>query len=332
MTQFNLFDFHPERPAASADATKVRPAAVSPEIAATAARLPSNVRLGTSSWSFPGWRGIVYADATTETTLARHGLPAYAAHPLLRMVGIDRTYYAPIAAEQFAAYASVTPPEFRFLVKAPELCLIPRFHARNRQGQPTGVNPRFLDPAFAADLIVRPAVDGLGDRLGPIVFQFTPLDLRDLGGVNALLERLRTFLLNLPPGPLYAIELRNRELLTERYMELLAASGVAHCFNVHPSMPKIDAQATFLGAAAGPALVVRWMLGGSQRYEEAKDRYSPFDRIVDEDAASRDAIAELIAAAVSRRQAAYIIANNKAEGSAPRTLERLASRVVERIG
>lgn len=331
MTQFSLFDFHPEPPAAPKSSERVRPAAPAPEAAAAAARLPAHVRLGTSSWSFPGWRGIVYADGSSETTLARHGLPAYAAHPLLRMVGIDRTYYAPIAAEQFAAYASATPPDFRFLVKAPELCLIPRFHAGNRQGRPAGVNPRFLDAAFATDLIVRPAVDGLGERLGPIVFQFTPLDLRDLGGVNALLERLRTFLLNLPRGPLYAVELRNRELLTERYIELLAASGVAHCFNVHPSMPKIDAQATFLGAAAGPGLVVRWMLGGNQRYEEAKDRYSPFDQIVDEDTPSREAIAALIAAAVSRRQAAYIIANNKAEGCAPRTLERLANRVVEKI-
>lgn len=332
MTQFSLFDFHPERPAAPADAARVRPAPVAPETAATAARLPRSIRFGTSSWSFPGWRGLVYADAADETTLARHGLPAYAAHPLLRMVGIDRTYYAPIAAEQFAAYASATPPEFRFLVKAPELCLIPRFHARNRQSQPAGVNPRFLDPGFASELIVRPALDGLGERLGPIIFQFTPLELRDVGGINALLERLRTFLLGLPRGPLYAVEFRNRELLTDRYLELLAASGAAHCFNVHPSMPKIDAQAQFLGAAAGPALVVRWMLGGNQRYEEARDRYRPFDQIVDEDTPSREGIAALIAAAVSRRQAAYVIVNNKAEGCAPRTLERLASRVVERLG
>lgn len=331
MTQFNLFDYHPERPT-RADAERVRPAAVAPDVAATAARLPPTVHMGTSSWSFPGWRGIVYADACSETTLARHGLPAYAQHPLLRMVGIDRTYYAPIATEQFAAYAAATPAHFRFLVKAPELCVIPRFHARNRQGQPAGVNPRFLDAGLATDLIVRPASEGLGDRLGPIVFQFPPLDVRETGGVNAILERLRTFLLALPRGPLYAVELRNHELLTERYLELLAASGAAHCFNVHPSMPKIDAQARLLADATGPATVVRWMLGGNQRYEDARDRYGPFDRIVDEDTASREAIASLVAAAVSRRQVAYIIANNKAEGCAPRTLERLAERLVERLG
>ena len=39
------------------------------------------------SWSFPGWSGLVYDRASTETELARNGLGAYAAHPLFRSVG-----------------------------------------------------------------------------------------------------------------------------------------------------------------------------------------------------------------------------------------------------
>ena len=38
---------------------------------ALAARLPPEVYFGTSSWSFPGWQGIVYADAQFD-----HGLRA----------------------------------------------------------------------------------------------------------------------------------------------------------------------------------------------------------------------------------------------------------------
>ena len=41
---------------------------------------------GTSSWSFPGWAGIVYDSKVSQTTLARHGLAAYARHPLFRTV------------------------------------------------------------------------------------------------------------------------------------------------------------------------------------------------------------------------------------------------------
>lgn len=70
------------------------------------------MRLGTSSWSFPGWAGIVYDHSVSTATLARRGLAAYARHPLLRTVGVDRTYYGPITAEDFAAYAAAVPDEF----------------------------------------------------------------------------------------------------------------------------------------------------------------------------------------------------------------------------
>ena len=69
--------------------------------------------LGTSSWSFPGWAGIVYDSKVSQTTLARHGLAAYARHPLFRTVCIDRTYYSPITAEDFARYESAVPEDFR---------------------------------------------------------------------------------------------------------------------------------------------------------------------------------------------------------------------------
>ena len=81
-----------------ADSDAVDPANVPDEVRRLATRLPAAIRLGTSSWSFPGWTGLVFAPRNgkpaTEQVLARHGLPAYAAHPLLRTVSLDRTFYA----------------------------------------------------------------------------------------------------------------------------------------------------------------------------------------------------------------------------------------------
>ena len=84
--------------------------------------LPASVHLGTSSWSFPGWVGLVYGSSYSDVQLARRGLAAYAAHPLLRTVGIDRTFYAPISESVFRSYAKQArevAPGFRFLVKSP---------------------------------------------------------------------------------------------------------------------------------------------------------------------------------------------------------------------
>src|SRR5512134_1660342 len=90
------------------------------EAAAIAERLPKNVRFGTSSWSFPEWAGLVYSRVASVAELAREGLREYARHPLLKTVGIDRSYYAAIPAEDLVRYADQLPPGFPCCAKAPE--------------------------------------------------------------------------------------------------------------------------------------------------------------------------------------------------------------------
>ena len=86
-----------------ATAGDVRPAMDSPLLQAPV--LPTDIRLGTSSWFFPGWHGLVYDGVHPQVTLSRKGLAAYAEVPLLRTVSLDRTFYAPIPAVDYARYA-----------------------------------------------------------------------------------------------------------------------------------------------------------------------------------------------------------------------------------
>ena len=53
------------------------------ELAALGERLPDSIALGTSTWSFSGWHGLVYAEEYPSNVLARSGIGAYAQHPLL---------------------------------------------------------------------------------------------------------------------------------------------------------------------------------------------------------------------------------------------------------
>ena len=94
---------------------EVQPAAFSDELRALADALPPDLWLGTSSWSFPGWAGLVYDREYSERRLAREGLGAYARHPLARAVGIDRSYHAVVPQEAFADYAArlASRPAFR---------------------------------------------------------------------------------------------------------------------------------------------------------------------------------------------------------------------------
>jgi uncharacterized protein YecE (DUF72 family) len=305
-------------------AAEVGPAEADPLVADIAARLPTGVRMGTSSWSFPGWEGIVYDRRASQSTLSKHGLAAYAAHPLLRTVGVDRTYYRPIPADDFRAYRDAVPDDFRFLVKADRLLTSPL--------EPEGYgirspNPKFLDPRYAAEEVVGPMMEGLGDRAGPLLFQFSPIPPNLVGGRGAFLDRLARVLEALPDGPLYAVELRTPAFLTEAYTQLLEATGVAHCYNVHPAMTPLGRQLEQIQPFYQPALIVRWMLHAGLKYEVARDRYEPFDRIVDDDLTSRERIATAVLDALVGEREAFVIANNKAEGSAPLSVLRLAERI-----
>jgi uncharacterized protein YecE (DUF72 family) len=325
-SQYDLF--HP----APAEREPVPSAPVPAEIAALAARLPARLRLGTSSWAFPGWAGLVYAERVTEQLLAREGLAAYARHPLLQTVGLDRTYYAPLATEEFARYAAATPEHFRFVVKAHAAITTPLEQLSRRSPVLPGPE-RFLDPEYTRERVIVPMTAGLGARVGLLLFQFPPLGPPEVRDAKSFTQRLAAFLEALPRGPQYAVEVRNREFLTSAYVDALAANGVTHCFNVHPRMPLVTEQAATLGEAAwlSGTVAVRWMLHPGQEYEAARDRYFPFDRLVDPDPRNRSAVADLLETVLERGNEALVLANNKSEGSAPLTLIALA-RELDRRG
>ncbi|MCL4802391.1 MAG: DUF72 domain-containing protein [Burkholderiales bacterium] len=327
-TQFDLFGADAVPPATSSarsgPSRPVAPAAPEARVAALGRALPARLYLGTSSWAFPGWAGIVYDRAAPEGELARDGLRAYAAHPLLRCVGVDRTYYATLAASDFARYAAQVPAAFRFVVKGPALVTDPFIRAA--RGRPAGENPRFLDAHFTAAHCVAPYLEGLGANAGPLFFQFPPLGRTWVRDPARFAARLHRFLAALPAGPTYAVEVRDAELVGEALAAALDAAGARYCFGVHPRLPDLDAQAACM-LRPGP-FVARWNLRGGLAYEQARARYAPFDRLVEPDPGTRGALARLCARALADGAPAFVVANNKAEGSAPLTLVALAGEIV----
>ncbi|KDB08486.1 protein of unknown function DUF72 [Burkholderia sp. lig30] len=329
-----LWDDPAPPPARTRRRRSVAPAPVAPDVAAAAAGLPPNLRLGTSSWFFPGWDGIVYDGEYAQPALSRDGLAAYATHPLLRSVSLDRSFYAPLSVADYLRYAQQVPDDFRFVVKAP--ASVTDAVVRGRRGEPSGPNPTFLDAQLATDTFVRPCLDGLGIKAGVLVFQFSPMLDALLADPAALTDRLGAFLAALPPlppgpdGPRYAVEIRDACLLTPRFIRALAAAGTRYCVGLHARMPEPLRQAAALalldGDAPGP-LIVRWSLHGGFKYEQAKAKYEPFDRLVDEDPHTRAALAELAARYALAGQPVFITINNKAEGSAPLSCIALAREI-----
>ena len=322
----------PPRPPRSS--SSVEAAAPDARHLALAEQLPARLHLGTSSWSYPGWAGKVWAGEYSESLLARQGLAAYAQHPLLRCVSIDRSFYRALSSAQYAGYAAQVPGSFRFLVKAPSA--VADALVRDDAGRGLQANPLFLDPALAVRDFAEPALAGLGTRLGALVFQLSPLPPSWLADLPALFERLAAMLAALPaltpaaPDAVVAVQVRNRELLVPAFAEVLRGAGATYCLGLHASMPPIEEQLPMLRALWPGPLVCRWNLHrrhGAHGYEKARQLYEPYDHIADADLQTRTALARVALATCEAGWPAYITIGNKAEGCAPQSVFELAERI-----
>jgi uncharacterized protein YecE (DUF72 family) len=295
--------------------------------AAIAARLPDAVAFGTSSWTFPGWASLVYPAGLATAALGREGLRHYARHPLLRTVGIDRSYYAPVPLDDLRAYADQLPDGFRCCLKAPAAVTSRVEPAFGGARGPTRPNPDFLSAGRLIDDLLAPLAAGFAAHTGPIVLEFPPGPRQAPLAPPRFAEALDRFLEQLPAEFEYAVEIRDQALLTPAYAAVLARHGVAHTYNYWSAMPMPLAQAAVVPADTASFAVVRLLLKPGTWYEDQRELFRPFNRLVAPDESMRDEVVQLTARALARGRRVYVLVNNKAEGSSPLTIEALAERL-----
>lgn len=297
------------------------------EIDHLAAALDPRIRLGTSSWTFPGWAGLCYPPDAVEARLLREGLSLYARFPLFRTVGIDRSYYRPLSRSELTDYAAQLPEGFPCVEKVWDQLVTPVFPSHPRYGARAGqANPDFLDPELFRAAI-HAAHEGVFDEhLGAYVFEFPPMPAAARPKPAVFADRLARFIDALPKGPHYAVELRNRELFTPRYLDVLRDLGASHVYNYWGSMPSIADQLS-AGDPPGEVLVSRLLLRPGTRYAERKAAFAPFDQILDPSEEMRADVVQLGRAAMLSDRTLHVLVNNKAEGSAPLTVAALARRM-----
>ncbi len=332
--QLTLFgDPPPERPGKRDDGppSPSEGLPVDPAAADLAARLPATLRFGTSSWSFPGWAGLVYSRPRTPQWLARYGLTEYARHPLFRTVGLDRGYYAPIPEADLASYASQLPAGFDVCTKAPALVTSAIVPESGRTGSPVE-NPHFLDVDVTRRELLDPFERALPANTGPFIFELPPLPPAFRLDPGRFAEALDQFFAGLPTHHRYGVEIRDRALLTPDYAAVLARHRVAHVCNYWSAMPALRQQAAVVRPDAAPFVMIRLLLKPGTRYDARREAYQPFDKIVDADEGMRGEVVDLLKRAVRATQPAYILVNNKAEGSSPLTIRAIIDRFLRESG
>lgn len=170
------------------------------------------VLLGTQGFSFKDWVGPFYPAGTKSSQY----LEAYAAH--FPSVEIDSTFYAIPRGSVVAGWRDRTPADFVFSAKFPKLI----------------THEKKLDRAQvdAEAFVERMSI--LDDKLGVLILQFAYDFTPDYA------DRLDQFLAELPAGPRYAVEIRNRDWFELDFGELLSHHGAALVLQDLHYMPRMD--------------------------------------------------------------------------------------------
>lgn len=297
------------------------------QLRSLAERLPATALFGTSSWNYPGWKGLVYRQDYPRTGASARMLEEYARFPLFRTVGIDSTFYGPPAPRTLLSYAKYLPAGFRAVSKVWDRITV---HTFPRARYLTGggeLNPDFLNPDLFRAEVLDPYLAHFRDHVGPFVFEFQTIARSARLSGQAFADRLDTFFSRLPRDAPYAVEVRNPEFLVPPYFAVLREHNVAHVFNAWTRMPPVGEQLALPGALPAPFTVARILLRPGRTYSEAVDAFAPYDRIQEPNAGLRQDVVQLIRRASALRIPAYLLVNNRAEGSAPLTIAAIAELV-----
>jgi uncharacterized protein YecE (DUF72 family) len=289
-----------------------------------------HTRYGTATWNYPGWRGIVYPKDQPEKTTSAERLRLYAASGRFETVEADFTFYRPQNVREWRRYAAALPAGFPVVSKVWEEITTETFPKIERQKERAGQkNPNFLSAEAFKTFVLKPAEEGFGDHLGPFVFEFRKEWRPTPDKRKAFLDSLDAFFRQIPRGPRYAVELRTKEYLAADYTALLASHGASHVLNWWTHMPPLSEQYSVPGVAEAPFFVSRILVAPGRDYADAVRFFSPYDRIKEEHPEMRREAASLVRAAEAARKDLFLIVNNRSEGSAPYTIEKIREMIGE---
>lgn len=174
------------------------------------------IRAGIGGWTFEPWRGSFYPDKLPQTQELNY------ASRQLATIEINGTYYRSQTPATFAKWSREVPDGFVFSVKGP------RFAVNRRVlGEAGDSIKRFLDSG----------VTELGDRLGPLLWQFAPTKKFDVADFGAFLELLPEK--HGGRSLRHAVEVRHPSFCTPDFIALVRGFSTAVVYADHSKYPAI---------------------------------------------------------------------------------------------
>jgi len=277
------------------------------------------LRIGTCSWKYESWKGIVYSGTSGGNFLSEYA-------EKFDTVEVDQWFWSLHAAERVSLpdpavvldYADSVPSDFRFSIKVPNSVTLTHFF-RKTKSDLLVPNPHFLSKIIFRDFLKR--IEPLGKKTGPLIFQFEYLNKLKMPSQKAFQEAFGKFIRECPKGFQYGLEIRNPNYLTGDFFSFLDEIGVHPVFLQGYYMPPVFDVIEKYGEQLRDLAVIR--LHGPDRKGIEERTGKSWDRIVDPKDGELERIAGMVNGLLARDVSVYLNVNNHYEGSAPLTIERI---------
>jgi len=162
------------------------------------------IRVGIGGWSYAPWRGVFYPKGLKQADELRYA----ASH--LTSIEINATHYRLQTPKSFRAWATAAPEGFVFSVKGPRLVT---------QQKVLGETGNFVKRFFASGLAE------LGEKLGPVLWQFAPFKQFDPEDFARFLDHLPREIDGIALN--HVIEPRHASFAAPEFVKLMRDTGTS---------------------------------------------------------------------------------------------------------
>ena len=256
----------------------------------------SRIHLGTSAFTAAGWEGSFYPAGMKPADYLNY----YASK--FDTVELDSTFYRTPSSATVNGWARKTPAGFLFSVKVPQ--------AITHEKMLCGAEPEFKQFLETMEL--------LGERLGPMVFQFPYFNRTKFKSGGEFLKLLSAFMKAFPRDHKFAVEIRNKSWLDARFAGVLRDHNVALVLQDHSWMPRPSELFEKFDPVTADFTYIRW-LGDRKAIEQ---RTQLWDMVIVDRTQELAEWVEIVRKLHKRRVQVFAYANNHYAGHAPSTVEQ----------
>lgn len=277
------------------------------------------IRIGTCSWKYDSWTGIVYPELSKFNYLEE-----YSKH--FNTVEVDQWFWSLHSLDKITLpkendvkdYNSSVPEDFIFTIKVPNSLTLTHFY-KKKKTDPLIENPHFLSKDLYSSFLK--SLNRIKTKTGVLIFQFEYLNKEKMNSQVQFIEMFESFIDNNLSEFRIGVEIRNPNYLNKNFFEFIKRNKLVmvflHGYYMPPVWEVFDKYKNYIEDT-----VVLRLHGPDRKGIEVKSG-NIWNKIVEPKDGDIEKIIDIINYLGSKKVDTYINVNNHFEGSAPLTINKI---------